>query len=111
MYLTIVYVTLAMICDQLGLVTYGSFINPLLLIVLAMLIISFAYTKPELSFNLLKGNDISYGIYIYHMLWVNLALYLGFDNHVSFYSVILFTIVSGYISWRMVERPILSFKR
>ncbi|HHX8669793.1 TPA: acyltransferase family protein [Vibrio alginolyticus] len=105
------YMVLAVICDNLGLITYGSFITPLLLIPLAMLVICVAYTKKDFSFMTLKGNDISYGVYIYHMLWVNLFIYIGFENYIGLWAVILFTVLSGFVSWRIIERPVLSFKR
>ena len=45
----------------------GNGINPILFIPLAVLTFSFAYSFPMLSQKLLQRNDISYGIYIYHV--------------------------------------------
>ena len=44
-------------------------------LLLSILTISAAYSKPNLSF-VLRGNDISYGVYIYHMLVINTLIEL-----------------------------------
>ena len=46
---------------------WGNGINPISYLLLAALVLKAAYTKPSLSDALLKKNDISYGIYIFHM--------------------------------------------
>ena len=88
--------------------------NPPILIsaIMAMATISAAYTWPSLSGRFLRGNDISYGTYIYHMVFINLVLYLGITG-VAW--KILIVVVATYgcasLSWWFVERPTLSLKR
>ena len=53
-------------------------------ILLSILTISLAYTLPKLG-KILKGNDISYGMYIYHMLVINSLIALGYVGQLSIY--------------------------
>lgn len=79
---------------------------------LALLVISAAYTKPDLSARLLGGNDISYGIYIYHMVWVNAVIHMGLWRPVeNLLIATAMTFVCAYLSWRVVERPCLLRKK
>ena len=80
-------------------------------LVLACVALSFAYTLPHLSGKLLKGNDISYGIYIFHCLAINVLLELGFFQTLATVPfVVVIAIVLGFLSWRFLEKPILRFK-
>jgi len=45
----------------------GNIINHIMYIPLTLLIFACAYSFPNLSTSLLRKNDISYGIYIYHV--------------------------------------------
>ncbi len=79
---------------------------------LALLVVSFAFTRRRWSDRVLRGNDISYGVYLYHMLVVNLLVYLGWTGAVS---PLLVTFAAGVLlavlSWRVVEAPALRRKR
>ena len=81
-------------------------------LLLAMVTISAAFTLPTLSGRLLRGQDISYGTYIYHMVFINLVLYLGIASTLW---QIVFTTSATYgcaaLSWRFVERPALALKK
>lgn len=79
-------------------------------ILLGILTISLAYTLPGLG-RLLKGNDISYGMYIYHMLVINSMIALGYTGNTIylFWAIVLTTIVSC-LSWFLVERKALALK-
>ncbi len=93
---------------------YGQLGNSLsvpYVIVLAGLVLSAAYTMPTLSDRLLRKNDISYGIYIYHMPVANLMIYWGMTGSLmagvcALCSVLL---LAG-LSWGVVERPALKLK-
>ena len=81
-------------------------------LLLAVTTISFAYTGPSISHKLLKGTDVSYGVYIYHALLVNAFLVIGLTRHVTY--VILLSIgiyFIAYLSWIVVERPCLKRKK
>ncbi|MFA0476781.1 acyltransferase family protein, partial [Vibrio breoganii] len=75
--LLLLHVVLAGVMEVSGFITYGSYLNPILVLTLSMLVISAAYSMPSLSEKLLNRNDISYGVYIYHMLWVNFVVDLN----------------------------------
>ncbi|MDB5272158.1 MAG: hypothetical protein JWO58_525 [Chitinophagaceae bacterium] len=81
-------------------------------IVLSITIISLAFTCTAWSERLLKGNDFSYGIYIYHMLVVNVFVYLGYTgSYIYLVEVFLVTCTMAIISWFCVEHPALRFKK
>jgi peptidoglycan/LPS O-acetylase OafA/YrhL len=81
-------------------------------LVLAMWVLSFAFTAPRLSGRLLGGNDISYGVYVFHFLIVNAAVQLGYVHHAWAVPVIMvIALVLGTLSWLLVESPALRLKR
>lgn len=74
--------------------------------------IAFAYSAPGLSQRLLRGNDLSYGVYIYHMPVINSLLELGYLNaHVGFLVSLPTTVFLAFLSWVLVEKPALAMKR
>lgn len=86
--------------------TAGYIIN----ILFSILTISLAYTKPKLS-KLLRGNDLSYGIYIYHALVLNCFIELGFTKQLKFLASSLFiTLILAYLSWHFIEKRALHYK-
>lgn len=78
-------------------------------LLLSILTISLAYSKPTLMF-LTKGNDISYGVYIYHMLVINTLIELNIDTELSFILSFIFSILLGLLSWRLIEKKALKLK-
>lgn len=79
--------------------------------ILAQTIISLAYTYKSISNRMLKRNDISYGVYLFHMPIINLTLFLGYSNDpYLFFWVLLATILTAIISWKLVEQPALKLK-
>jgi len=79
---------------------------------MAMLVISAAYTKPRLSHKILQGNDISYGVYIYHLLIINSLLLMNFKiNGWIFIPVLTLTILLAWLSWVFIEKRALQYKR
>jgi peptidoglycan/LPS O-acetylase OafA/YrhL len=81
-------------------------------LLLACTVLSAAYTLPWLARRVLRGQDISYGMYIYHMLVVNLLVVRGWQGHGWAVAVVLASsAVLASLSWRLVERPALRLKR
>jgi peptidoglycan/LPS O-acetylase OafA/YrhL len=80
--------------------------NPILMILLALTVLSAAWTMPSLSM-ILRGNDISYGIYIYHMMVVN---YLVQTRTGSPVIAIAITYIAAILSWKLVEQPTMRMK-
>jgi len=75
-------------------------------------VISIAYTLPGVAARVLRGNDISYGVYVYHGLIINVLLELGLGGRGRVVGlVVLLALIVGALSWRFVERPFLRRKR
>ncbi len=90
----------------------GNTIDPICFVLLAMLVFACAYTAPDLSNRLLRKNDISYGVYIYHMPIINLMLHAGAGNSIaSVLASVGFTVVLAILSWILVEKPCLQLKK
>ena len=69
-----------------------------------------AFFRPATADRTLRMNDISYGIYIYHMPIINSILYKFGAGDVQFYSAFIATIVTALVSWFFIERPCLRMK-
>ncbi|WP_066801048.1 acyltransferase family protein [Sphingomonas soli] len=90
----------------------GNGINVVSYMLLSALIFSLAHYKPGLSNSLLQGNDISYGVYIYHMPIVNLFLYLGILGSAwHFAGALALTFAVSLLSWFCIEKPALKLKK
>jgi peptidoglycan/LPS O-acetylase OafA/YrhL len=78
---------------------------------LAFATIAGAFSYRSLSHRLLKGTDISYGIYIYHSVVINVLMQIGMLA--SFWSVGTVYLVSVFLalaSWHAIEKPALACK-
>ncbi len=106
----IAYLLINFITYKVGWISSGNLLNPISSVMLALLVISFAYSFPSLN-NILKGVDISYGIYIYHMVFVNLFIVLGYKNQKGFISLFLIIFLFSSISWFFIEKPALRLKK
>ena len=102
--------------SQFGWHTSGNAINSLSALVLFAAILSAAHTVPFLAGRLLRGNDISYGLYLYHALALNAFLELRKLGSLNFSGgadvAVLFAIAvtAAVASWLLVERPALTLK-
>ena len=83
-------------------------------ILLGILVLSFAFSFKKVSSFLIKDMDISYGIYLYHMLFLNFTMfkYNGggetLDNKkILFY--IVTTILTAVFSYKFMEKPALNY--
>ncbi|WP_052125177.1 acyltransferase family protein [Vibrio sinaloensis] len=105
------YVLSIVLTEIVGARNAGNAINPASAFMLTLLIISAAYSHVDKFSNILKGNDISYGVYIYHMIFINLLLSLNlFSSMINAALVILVTTIVATLSWRFLEKPALSLK-
>lgn len=80
-------------------------------LMLGITAISAAYTLPGLASKCLGTTDISYGVYIYHGLLLN--IFVQMDKVGSWQygaSLFVFTGALGYLSWVLVERPCIKRK-
>ncbi len=84
--------------------------HPATIITLAGVTFSAAWTLPGFSSRLLRSQDISYGIYIYHMVIINLLLEAGVRGLGAVFLTALLAILCGTLSWVLVEKRALRLK-
>lgn len=105
------YMFSIVITEFFGVRNTGNSIHPVSALTLTLLVISAAYSHVGKFSHLLKGNDISYGIYIYHMIFVNFFLSLNaFSSELNVALVVLSSTLVATLSWRFLEKPMLSLK-
>lgn len=88
----------------------GNLLNVVSLLLIAMLTVSLAFSARTLSARVLHENDISYGLYIYHMPVVNLLLAQGVSGPARVATYLASTLLLAILSWRLIEKPALSLK-
>lgn len=78
---------------------------------LSYAIVWFGYNGPKILWQLNRLDDISMGIFIWHMVIINIFLYTGIDKSLSDYPLILIliavTAAVAFLSYRIVEKPAL----
>jgi peptidoglycan/LPS O-acetylase OafA/YrhL len=112
MHLFVLYIAIAVCGREMFDINTGNRIEPLLFLILVACVFACAYTMPYLSNKILKRNDVSYGVYIYHMPVINIALYLGCERRGDcLLYVLLTTLMLATLSWTFIERPILRLKK
>lgn len=90
----------------------GNNVNPVVFLLLAITSFSFSYSYIGLSQKILNDNDISYGVYIYHMPIVNLFVYTGVSGQMHYVLfALLITFILSLVSWRFVEKKCLRLKK
>lgn len=88
--------------------SFGNLISNLLL---GCLSISAAFSFGNVH-KFLYGIDISYGIYIIHMIVVNIFIELGYGNTITHAIIaILLTVLFSLLLYKVVEKPALALKR
>ena len=81
-------------------------------LLLGIVAVSMAYTMPGISQKILRGNDISYGVYIYHGLMINILVETGLTGRAEYFVLLVgCTYLAGYVSWIAIERPFLRKKK
>ncbi len=79
---------------------------------LGLVTISLAYTLPGLAKKILKGNDISYGVYIYHGLVLGVIVEMNILHNPLYILVVLcIAYLLAYASWNLIEKPFLHKKK
>jgi peptidoglycan/LPS O-acetylase OafA/YrhL len=79
-------------------------------LLLTFCILSMAYTLPTMASKLLRTNDISYGIYIYHGLIITVLVQLKLTGYENIYIIIGLTYLMAYLSWIFIEKPFIKRK-
>ena len=111
LYWLLIYAVILLVNNFFPLGMTGNHILPQWAVILSGLTLSAAFTKPKLAHTLLNRNDISYGMYIFHMPVINVILELGWGRpHYMFWIVVAMTTLLAWLSWRYVEKPALRLK-
>ena len=94
-----------------GLETHtNTTLMPLRTALMAGVVLSFAFTWPNAA-SVLRGNDFSYGIYLYHLPIVITLQLLGMSGSYSMWLVVFAsTFAFAAMSWYLIERPSLQLK-
>lgn len=91
---------------------WTNFYHFIAIVLLSQTTIAMAFSYRSLSKKILRHNDISYGIYGYHMPVINALLALGYGGQDYTIIILLGSIIAlACLSWRFVERPALLHKR
>jgi peptidoglycan/LPS O-acetylase OafA/YrhL len=90
-------------------------INPLSFTLLGLLIMRVAESRlwiPRILSSFVAKNDLSYGLYLYHMPLINLLLVMGrLAPTANTLNLVVLSFVAATLSWYAVEKPALSHKR
>jgi peptidoglycan/LPS O-acetylase OafA/YrhL len=106
------YAIVAVVLHRAGLRVGTNWPHPLGVPFLVGLVFSLAYSAPQLADKLLRRNDVSYGVYIYHMPVINVFLALGVTGgFVLVLPALAVTLVLAAASWAVIERPMLRLKK
>ncbi|MCD6011088.1 MAG: hypothetical protein K0Q79_950 [Flavipsychrobacter sp.] len=90
---------------------WTNFYHFISVVLLSQSTIALAYTWKQLGVKLLRHNDYSFGIYIYHMPVINVLLTLGlYGANYLFFAVFLVAGILAFISWKVIEKPFLALK-
>ena len=89
---------------------WGNSINPLGYFLLLTIIIRLAFSLPGLSDSILRRNDFSYGIYIFHMPIVSYLLNFGITGIEGFSIALASTAIIALASWFFLEKQCLRLK-
>jgi len=95
---------------------FVDFTNPIVFsllysVALAFCLLSMAYTLPDTAKKLLRTNDISYGIYIYHGLILAVIVQEKLVDRINLLEVVILSYVLALLSWVFVEKPFIKMKR
>jgi peptidoglycan/LPS O-acetylase OafA/YrhL len=79
-------------------------------VILALAVLSAAYSYRSASRKILRGHDISYGLYLYHMVIYNALLHYHRDSIVAGLIGLAIAIGLAVLSWLLVEERCLRLK-
>ena len=101
-----VFIIWYMIYTELKIIPeFGKSYNPITSFIIAFLLIGVAHT-----FTVNIKNDISYGIYIWHMILINIGKLWGFQGYSFMLSVWGGTCLMAVLSCKLIEQPLLKRK-
>jgi len=78
----------------------------------SFLVFSFAFSFKGVSNRILHGNDYTYGVYIYHMIIINVFVHLNLYGETRYMVYVgILSLLSGILSWHIIEKPFLRLKK
>ena len=77
---------------------------------LAFTLLSMAYTLPTFANRLLRRNDISYGVYMYHGMIITVVVELKLVPYLNIPLLILGAVIMATLSWFFIEKPFIKRK-
>lgn len=81
-------------------------------VLFSVFLFSFVFSYRSLSSKIVGNNDFTYGVYIYHMLIVNVMVEKGISGGVQNLMIVLvFSLICGALSYFLVEKPFLKMKK
>jgi peptidoglycan/LPS O-acetylase OafA/YrhL len=90
-------------------------INPVSFVILAVLLLKLAHARlwlPERVNDYFRRNDLSYGLYLYHMPIINLLMVTAVAGAMaSAAAAMCIGLLAAGMSWYIVERPALRLKK
>jgi peptidoglycan/LPS O-acetylase OafA/YrhL len=87
--------------NSMGIINYAA---------LCGLILAVAYSWRSLAERMLQRNDVSYGIYIFHMPVINMFVHNGITGWTGFVSALVIAVSLAALSWFYVEKPALGLR-
>ncbi len=110
----VIFIVLALISDYAPLYPllkgYSNSMGILNYLATCALVLSIAYSGRGLSDRILKRNDISYGVYVFHMPVINILVQNEIGGNSGFALAALSTIALACLSWFLIEKPALGLK-
>lgn len=80
-------------------------------IILGFSMLSVAFSFKNFSKKMLKGKDLSYGFYIYHMIVINVMVQNGYSGHIIYFVLsFMAVLLLSYLSWNLLENKALNLK-
>jgi peptidoglycan/LPS O-acetylase OafA/YrhL len=105
------YAGASLLAYRAGLNASGNLLNPALVLIMTGMILSCAYTCPSLADRMLRRNDISYGLYIYHMPVFNGFIAFGLTGTITgLVGALAVAVACAALSWFLIERHALKLK-
>ncbi len=103
------FIIYSMICY----ISFDIFIFDILhQVIFSIFIFSIVFSYRTVSYRILKHNDFTYGVYIYHMLIINIFLELTINNTVeSLLLVLTLSLLCGILSYFLIEKQFLKMKK
>lgn len=106
------YLAVMFAAFHFGRLPLGNDIPVYLVPLMGAAVLSCAYVRPGLAHRVLRGNDASYGLYIYRFPIINVIIETGRAGGIAWVAVTLVASVACAVaSWGFIERPFLRKKK